>query len=313
MDSTAASSTSGRPKRKCVTEAATEKLSVLPGPSIEASPTPSKKKVKKFTVTPLRVPIPTDQENCKFSDDLADSVRTLCQICEASVTLTGMRSHTMLKHKLQITKYKELHGPFEIIEHVYHKCHICDKILLLDSDAMGAHIKGIHKMKEKLYKEQFMINSNQLSKAESSSGKTGAVKKKAVKSDDDPEVEYDLKTTFPDYEYSCALKHCELCGRDGASVDLDGSDNEEQGIKKEDEIATIQTGQVEEDGEPMFSCIGQGGWSKKLLLTDVLLGEDFKMNDDDSEKSSIDYSEESLLVSDSGVDSSSDSDSADEK
>ena len=45
------------------------------------------KKVKKFKVTPLRVPIPTD-ENCKFSDDLDD---TICKICDDSVTLTGMR------------------------------------------------------------------------------------------------------------------------------------------------------------------------------------------------------------------------------
>ena len=48
----------------------------------------SKKKVKKFKVTPLRVPIPTD-ENCKFSDDLDDSVCTICKICDDSVTLTG--------------------------------------------------------------------------------------------------------------------------------------------------------------------------------------------------------------------------------
>ena len=116
-----------------------------------------KKKVKKFKV--LRVPIPTDEENCKFSDNLADIVRTLCQICEASVTLSGMRRHTRLKHKLQITKYKELHGPFKIIEHVFHKCHLCDKIMLLDRDAMGGHIKGTHKMKEKDYTEQFMFYS----------------------------------------------------------------------------------------------------------------------------------------------------------
>ena len=47
----------------------------------------------------------------------------------------------------------ELHGPFKIIEHVYHKCHLCDKILILDNDAMGGHIKFTHKMKEKVYKE----------------------------------------------------------------------------------------------------------------------------------------------------------------
>ena len=47
-----------------------------------------------------------------------------------------MRRHTKLKHKMRITKYKELHGPFEITEHVFHKCHLCDKILLLDNEVL---------------------------------------------------------------------------------------------------------------------------------------------------------------------------------
>ena len=100
------------------------------------------KKVKKFKVTPLRVPIPTD-ENCKFSDDLDDSVCTICKICDDSVTLTGMRRHTKLKHKMRITKYKELHGPFEITEHVFHKCHLCDKILLLDNEVLTTRLSRI--------------------------------------------------------------------------------------------------------------------------------------------------------------------------
>jgi len=309
MDSPAAPSTSERPKRKCVSDLSTaiKKPQVETGPKKRGTATPSKRKVKKFIATPLRVVIPTDVENCKFSDNLADSVRTTCKICDASVTLTGMRSHTMIKHKLQITKYKELHGPFEIIEHVYHKCHLCGKILLLDCDAMGGHIKGIHKMKEKEYKEQFMIYSNQSSKTENSCGEKVAVKKKVLKSD--PEVEYDLKSTFPDYEYSCASRHCDLCGHDGANVELDGCDkDDEYEIEKKDEF-TMKTDQVE-DGEKMSSCIGQGGWSKKLLLTDVLMGEDVKGNDYDSEEISIDYSEESLIVSDD--DSSSNSDNGDE-
>ena len=57
----------------------------------------------------MRVPIPSE-EDCKLSDNLADSVKTLCEICQTPVTLTGMRSHTMLKHEIQITKYKELYG-----------------------------------------------------------------------------------------------------------------------------------------------------------------------------------------------------------
>jgi len=66
-----------------------------------------------------------------------------------------MRSHTLSKHGIQITRYKEIHGPFEIIEKVFHKCYLCGKLVLLDSDSLGGHIKGTHKLKEKDYKEKY--------------------------------------------------------------------------------------------------------------------------------------------------------------
>ena len=66
-----------------------------------------------------------------------------------------MRSHTIKYHGIQITKYKDMYGPFEIIEKVFHKCHLCGKIVLMDSDVLGGHIKKTHKMKEKDYKEKY--------------------------------------------------------------------------------------------------------------------------------------------------------------
>ena len=134
----------------------------------------------------------------------------------------------MMKHKMQITRYKEMYGPFEIIEHVFHKCHLCGKILLLDSDAMGGHIKGTHKMKEREYKEKYFIYSYPRSGQSSSTSVTlepkikkssGAVMKKSIVTSSMPE--YDFKTTFPDFEYSCNLKHCELCEHGGVSVLLE--------------------------------------------------------------------------------------------
>lgn len=136
---------------------------VRPNPRRSPSPTPSPStsRAKAASVPPLRAvaaPLrvaPEDPETCKLSDDLADSCKTLCKVCGQPFFLTGMRSHTQAAHGLQITMYKEIHGPFEIIEKVFHKCHICGKILLLDSDAMGGHIKGTHKMKERDYKEKY--------------------------------------------------------------------------------------------------------------------------------------------------------------
>jgi hypothetical protein len=100
-----------------------------------------------------------DPTGCKLSDDLADSCKTLCKICGEAFFLVAMRGHTLRQHNIQITKYKEVHGPFEIIEKVYHKCHLCGKVVLLDGDTLGSHIKTAHKMKEKAYKEQYCINT----------------------------------------------------------------------------------------------------------------------------------------------------------
>merc|ERR1719318_700021 len=241
-----------------------------------------------------------------------------------------MRSHTMTKHGLQITKYKDLYGPFEIIEKVFHKCHLCGKILLLDSDAMGGHIKSTHKMKEKEYNERFMTYTDR--KAESKIGSTASMKKsqpsssKATSSREQStsKVEsasdklasegnskslYDFKTTFPDFEYSCNLKHCELCEHGGVNVLLETLANSEV----RDELNEIETPQNHDTSvhsvgselvtvEESFS-VGQGGWSKKFLPTDILVGGEFDKDEDKNEHdhdenfndTSFDYSDESFL------------------
>ena len=199
----------------------------------------------------------------------------------------------MLKHELQITKYKDLYGPFEIIEKVFHKCHLCGKILLLDSDAMGGHIKGTHKMKEKEYKERFMTYSyakaeskasstvakNKLkpssSEATFSQEQTGKAESKIdvdSKDNSTPSIskpQYDFKTTFPDFEYSCNLKHCELCEHGLVNVLLETLASSEVGGEL-DEIETLPTQDtiVANSWSELVTVeeccsVGQGGWSKK--------------------------------------------------
>jgi len=320
MEQPTTPTTTERPKRKCSTPALGQsppslnptkrnidsgniKQSESTLPSLE-----KKTKVMKKNSTPLRVSIP-DEGDCKLSDDLADSVKTLCQICQLPVTLTGMRSHTLLKHEIQITKYKELYGPFQIIEHIFHKCHLCGKILLLDSDAMGGHIKGIHKMKERDYKTRFMTYQ-----AASRSDSGGIIEDNKTSA---PNVEYDFKTTFPDFEYACNLKHCELCGREGVKVPLEQleekSNNEFNDFGKL--CAKTDTEEFDDIVNVKSSCVsGQGGWTKKFLPTDVLLGNHLKDETDggdNDEYDNFDYSDESLIV-DSDSSDSSDEDNCDD-
>merc|ERR1719319_575796 len=64
---------------------------------------------------------PPNENTCKMSNDIRDCCKTLCKVCDQPYPLYRMRSHTLSQHKLQISKYKEIHGPFVIINVVYHK------------------------------------------------------------------------------------------------------------------------------------------------------------------------------------------------
>lgn len=161
------------------------------------------------------------EDDVKISDDMVDACKTICQICHETFRLSMMRFHTLKQHDLQITKYKEIHGNFHedrsmIVEIVYHKCHLCGKLVLLDNDSLGGHIKGTHKWTEKDYKAQFMTLS--VSKAQPTHQKNidqeydiDTVKFKLVDSGKCDDTEYDFATSFPDFEYDCNISDCNLC------------------------------------------------------------------------------------------------------
>ena len=144
------------------------------GPSSRPnSPRPTGVKPKKNNTTPLKY-LADDSSSFKISDNLSDSCKTHCKICGKAFFLSNMRSHSLKSHSIQITRYKEMYGQFEIIEKVFHKCHLCGKIVLMDSDILGGHIKGTHKMKEKAYKEKYCISKP-----------TAGVKKSKVMTDEE--------------------------------------------------------------------------------------------------------------------------------
>ena len=94
----------------------------------------------------------------KFSNHMKDAVKTECQVCKKIVTFRSMRSHTRLLHDTTITEYKKQHGDLKdhIIEAVYHKCGICDKAILLDSDVIAPHTR-LHGISHKEYSLKYLI------------------------------------------------------------------------------------------------------------------------------------------------------------
>ena len=152
---------------------------------------PTGEKPKKNNATPLEYMV-DDPSSFKISDNLADSCKTHCKICGEAFFLNTMRSHTMKAHGIQITRYKEMYGPFDIIEKVFHKCHLCGKSVLMDSDTLGSHIKGTHNMKEKIYKEKYCIN-----KPITGVKKVSVINKsKVMKDEEEPPISFADKTSL---------------------------------------------------------------------------------------------------------------------
>ena len=98
----------------------------------------------------------------KYSDHLGDAVKVICQLCNSCESLTAMRSHTRSKHEMSIAVYRERFGQLadHMEEKVFHKCKICHKILLLDSDIIYHHARRTHGLMFKEYTARYMTLKN---------------------------------------------------------------------------------------------------------------------------------------------------------
>jgi len=175
-----------------------------------------------------------EDEDLIISDNLEDCNKTTCKICYSTFPLTYMRNHTLKKHQIQVTKYKEKYGEFEIIEpQIYHKCHLCNKLLLLDRDRLGGHIKGTHKMKETDYMTKYMTYARSVSKRKTSpvpprlkkSRRKPSREKAAADEEIEPappsKADSPINIFLGDEEYFCNEAPCEFCERAKAIVKLD--------------------------------------------------------------------------------------------
>ena len=97
------------------------------------------------------------QAKVKLSNNMKDSVKTICQICSNQISFVGMRSHTKSAHNMGITDYKLQHGELieNIVEEIYHKCGICSEKILFHGDAIAPHAKK-HKISHKDYNNRFI-------------------------------------------------------------------------------------------------------------------------------------------------------------
>ena len=116
-------------------------------------------KITKIKRKPLEAMIL--RKSVRFSNNLKDAVRTICQVCQISVTLLTMRSHTRNKHNMDIKEYRNEFGdPMnQMVEVVKHRCGICNEELLLHCDAITPHVKK-HNITHSEYTKKYMVLSN---------------------------------------------------------------------------------------------------------------------------------------------------------
>ena len=101
-----------------------------------------------------------ESKSKKFSSDMTDACKTICQVCKMPVTLNYMRNHTKNFHGISINDYKNKFGNHrdQIVEEVYHKCGICCEEMLLDADNIHLHVKR-HKISLKDYNAKYITGS----------------------------------------------------------------------------------------------------------------------------------------------------------
>ena len=94
----------------------------------------------------------------RFSNNMKDAVRTVCQVCKKDVEFNQMRIHTRRAHKLGISDYKQIYGNLRanLVEAVYHKCSLCSQVFLLNGDTIATHAKK-HQITHKEYNSRFIV------------------------------------------------------------------------------------------------------------------------------------------------------------
>ena len=110
--------------------------------------------------TNLNMHMEKHADHLRFSNLTSDYNKTACKICGKKFVLGVMRNHTQKLHQMTITEYKDKFQQhfFTLEDPIFHRCGVCQVILLLDSDSIARHLKNktTHGMTHKEYNQKFI-------------------------------------------------------------------------------------------------------------------------------------------------------------
>lgn len=89
-----------------------------------------------------------------FSDNTEEMCVALCQICGAA--LKYFRSHVKDVHKMTMSDYRISCGSTTYQKETYHRCKICYKVILFESDTIQRHLSKSHKTNLGLYRLEYL-------------------------------------------------------------------------------------------------------------------------------------------------------------
>ena len=127
---------------------------------------PSKEKGKlvklsmKKKVTPKNLKNRKESNDETYTDDINQVCKIRCQVCEKKIVMSNMNKHITEVHCLEVNEYKEFYGYQNIVQKTYHRCGVCQRVLLFDILEIGAHLKKQkHTISLKEYSSRFLVNS----------------------------------------------------------------------------------------------------------------------------------------------------------
>ncbi|XP_023337053.1 uncharacterized protein LOC111708038 [Eurytemora carolleeae] len=110
------------------------------------------------------------EEDREFSNSFADIIKVKCSICGNNVEEDEFKNLHLDTHCVKLKEYYAKYGRPEPTKKIYHKCQICQKILLFTRSSLSLHICQYHKMKMKLYSQNFMNKTKSETSVHSEAG-----------------------------------------------------------------------------------------------------------------------------------------------
>ena len=79
-----------------------------------------------------------------------------CSICHIAIKSHLFTKHLEKKHEISNPEYQDMGGEYSYVHLRYHKCQICECIVMFDADTLQMHTKLKHGMTRQEYTKNFL-------------------------------------------------------------------------------------------------------------------------------------------------------------